>query len=294
MQQTRATLLGARSARIAYAVAKPDVPPKAVAVIVHGLHEHMRRYTHVVGALIGRGYVVYTLDHRGHGESQGARANVERFEYFVQDLRQLVLQAQRDYPTLPCFMIGHSMGGLIATHYAAEYQSDLAGLVLSGAGLSGGNDVSPVLKKMAAVIARVAPGLAVTPLVVGAESALSRDPLIQELYDKDPLCYTGKIKARMGHELLKAIAEAWRRVPSLALPLLIMHGTVDRIVNSQSSQQIYDQVQSADKTLKFWPDCRHEIFNEIDKNEIIAYMLDWLDAHIVREPEAAVGHSTPV
>ena len=286
MQTARRTLVGQRSLRLVYATSLPDTDPKAVVVLVHGYGEHMGRYAHVVEALVQRGYAVYTIDHRGHGGSEGVRAHVEHFDYFVADLDLLVQKAQAAYPDLPLCMIGHSMGGLIAVRYALRYQEKLACLVVTGAALQIGNDASPLLKKLSWLIATVAPQLGVAGLKPGTESILSRDPTIQEAFDADPLCYKGKVKARMAYEMLSAGADTRKHMAQLTLPLLIMHGAEDKLTDPQGSVQLYEQARSADKTLKLWPGCRHELYNEPEKDEVIDFELGWLDEHVQRSQHA--------
>lgn len=282
MEQVKDTLIGAKGLRLVYARRLPRGAPKAVTVVVHGYGEHMGRYKHVIEALVGQGYAVYTIDHRGHGESEGVRASVERFDYFVEDLRLLVQRARSEQPRLPLFMIGHSMGGLIATHYALRHQTELDGLVLSGPALHIGDDVSPVLKRLSGIIARIAPTAALTPAHKSTESVLSRDPVVQELFDNDPLCYKGKVRARLGYELMQASAAARARVGELQLPLLVMYGTDDRLVNPLGAEHLYAHAASADKTIRAWHGCRHEIFNEPEQDEVIAEMIGWLDRHVPR------------
>lgn len=290
MKHTKGTLIGQRSIKLAYAAWLPDVPPHALVVLVHGYGEHAGRYKLVIESLVARGYAVYTIDHRGHGESEGVRAHVERFEYFVDDLRQLVDQASAAHRDLPLFMIGHSMGGLIATRYALRYQQELHGLVLSGPALVVGDDVSAGLKRVSGILARLAPTLALTPATASPESVLSRDPIVQELFDNDPLCYKGKVRARLGHELMLAGARTRAHLAELTVPLLVMYGTDDKLVNPSGALQVYEQASSADKTIKAWPGCRHEIFHEPEKHDVIAYMLDWLAAHL---PHAAAPLAAP-
>ncbi len=287
MKHVKGTLIGQRSLRLAYASFLPDDSPKAVAVLVHGYGEHMGRYQHVVEALVKHGYAVYGIDHRGHGESEGSRALVERFEYFVGDLRLLVQQAHSAHPNLPVFMIGHSMGGLIAFHYAVQFQSELAGLVLSGPLLQ--SDAAPHLKRIARVLGKVAPWLPVAPISDGVESALSRDPRIQELFDTDPLTYKQKMKAGMGFQLMQAIDAAQASMEQLTLPLLLMQGECDQIVNPNGAKRLYELARSSDKTLKLYAECRHEIFNELEKDEIIAFAVDWLEARLVRLVAPSAG-----
>lgn len=288
MKHVKGTLVGQRSLRLVYASFQPEQSPKAVAVLVHGYGEHLGRYHHVIEVLVQRGYAVYGIDHRGHGGSQGSRALVERFEFFVGDLWQLVRQAQATHPNLPMFMIGHSMGGLIAFHYAVRFQAELAGLVLSGPLLE--SDAAPHLKRIVRVLGKVAPWLPVAPVVEGAESALSRDPRIQELFDADPLTYKQKMKAGMGYQLMRAIDAAQEFMPQITLPLLVMQGECDRMVSPNGAKRLYEQARSSDKTLKLYPECRHEIFNELEKDEIIGFVADWLDERLAHTVGASADH----
>lgn len=284
--ESRGTLSGARGVRLVYASWKPETAPLAAVVIAHGYAEHMGRYAHVVQALVDKGCAVYALDHRGHGQSEGPRANVERFDYFVDDLHLLFRRARDEQPHLPTFLIGHSMGGLIATHYALRHQASLPGLVLSGAALQLGERTSPLLKLIAPLLARLLPGLPVEPSAPGGESVVSTDPTVQQRFDADPLCYTGPLLARMGYELLRASQAVQQQMHQLTLPLLIMHGADDSFVNPSGSQHLYQVAHSTDKTLKLWPHCRHEIFNERDGPAIIAFTTAWIAARTTGRPAA--------
>lgn len=287
MQTTKGTLIGQRGLRLAYASFLPDAQPSAVAVLVHGYGEHMGRYSYVIEALIRRGYAVYTIDHRGHGGSEGVRAHVEHFDYFVDDLHLLARLATTDQPGLPVVMIGHSMGGLIATRYALVRQHELDALVVSGAALQIGDDVSSIVKRIGALLATLLPSLPVAPASKEGLAVLSRDQAVQDAFQNDPLCYKGRLRARMGNEMLKAAVDARAHCGQITLPLLVMHGAEDKLTNPRGSQLLYEQAGSPDKTLKLWPGCRHEIFNEPEKDEVIAFMLDWIDGHV--RPRQAHG-----
>ncbi|MGB0389093.1 MAG: lysophospholipase [Ardenticatenaceae bacterium] len=271
-------LVGQLGLRLSYARWEPLGDPKAVVLLVHGYGEHMGRYLHVIEALNQRDIAVFALDHRGHGKSEGPRACVEKFEYFVHDLHLLLLKAKDAYPKQPFFMIGHSMGGLIATHYALGYEDQLEGLVLSGAALQIGDEVSALLKAISKYLAKFVPNWGI---LAGEENVLSRDPEVERRFKADPLCYNGKLKARMGYEMMIASQDAFARMSQLSLPLLIMHGTADRMTNPAGSQTLHQQARSQDKTLKLWPDHFHEIFNEPQKEQVITFMLDWLDKRVV-------------
>lgn len=259
----------------------PIATPKAMVILVHGYGEHLGRYRHVVAALNAHRYTVAGIDNRGHGRSGGRRADVVHFDDFVADLQTLVDQLQQDDSDLPRFMLGHSLGGLIATRYALLHQADLAGLILSGAAIEVGGSTPPLLRRLAPLVARLAPTLPV--MRSGGPSILSRDPEVGRRWDADPLTYKGKLRARFGHQLQTAAIEVQSRLDQLTLPLLIMHGASDQLTDPAGSILVHDQAQSADKTLILWPNLRHEILNEPEQVEVIDRMIRWLDDHTAPE-----------
>lgn len=278
MQHERRELIGHKGTRLRTGLWCLEGEPSAVVLLSHGYGEHLGRYAHVIEALVGGGYAVAGLDHRGHGESAGRRTGVTRFDDYVEDLHLLVEWVRDRYPVLPRFMLGHSMGGLIATRYALRHQADLAGLILSGAALQIGDNVSPLLKRVGGLIAAVAPHLPVVPS--RGSGILSSDPQVERRFAADPLCYQGRLRARTGHQMLLASLDARARAETLTLPLLVMHGADDTLTNPTGSQFLHDHACSADKTLKLWPGLRHEIFNEPQRDDVIAFMLTWIDARV--------------
>jgi alpha-beta hydrolase superfamily lysophospholipase len=112
---------------------------------------------------------------------------------------------------------------------------------------------------------------------------------VQELFDSDPLCYKGNVRARMGYEMMRAAEDGRNRAAELRLPLLVMYGVEDKLVNPSGAKLLYERASSADKTIKAWDDCRHEIFNEPEQAEVIAFMADWLDAHAAPQSQPALS-----
>ena len=282
MTPTEHFFSGEKDFRIVYQISEPHSaasygPARAVVVLVHGNSEHMGRYAHVVEALAARGFTVFNHDHRGHGKSAGVRGDVEDFGFFVSDLRKLVELARAHSPNLPIFMVAHSLGGLIALTYTLEHESTLSGLVLMSPALEFGADVSPLLKRLAGVIAKAAPLLPITPSHKQPDSVLSRDPEIQRLFDEDPLCYSGDVRARYGYELLKAAQKVKNRGRNLTLPILIQYGTDDRLVSPGGAKALFTRLRSSDKTLLEWQDARHELFNELEKGQTIETLIAWLE-----------------
>ncbi len=278
MQSAIGTLVGQRNFKLKYGQWYPDGTPKAVALVVHGMGEHMGRYQHVIDELVAREYAVYAIDHRGHGQSEGTRAHIESFPYYVEDLHLLYKTAHESHPTLPVVMIGHSLGGLIAFHYTLQYQQELKALVLSGPAIIVGEDTSPLLKRVSHFLFKIIPQVPV--LKNAGDNMLSRDPEIDRLWKEDPLTYSGGVRVSMGNQIMVYSEAAQQRADALTLPLLVMHGSDDKMTSPKGSELIYKEARSADKTLKIWEGMYHEIFNEIGKEEVIRLTCDWLDARI--------------
>jgi acylglycerol lipase len=260
----------------------PDGPARAIVVIVHGIHEHSGRYAHVGHRLATAGFAAYAADHRGHGRSGGRRANIERMALVVDDLSSFVRFATQRHARLPVFMVGHSLGGLIALHWvtephwATEPEGRLDGLVVSGPAvevLVG----SALAKRLAGVLSALVPDLRVSSINA---DWISRDPEVVRAYREDPLVDHGRIKARTGAEILATIESLPARLPQLSVPLLLLHGTGDRICAPTSSIMVHDAVSSPDKTLRRYQGLYHELFNEPEREQILTDLISWLNQHL--------------
>jgi acylglycerol lipase len=246
---------------------------RGVVVLAHGLSEHSGRYEHVAERLVEAGLALHALDHRGHGRSVGPRALVD-LGTAVADLDTLVDTAAE--PGLPLFLLGHSMGGLVATEYAIRHQDKLEGLVLS-APLAALEAASPVTRLAAKALSVVAPRLG----VVEIDSALvSRDPEVVRAYDADPLVHRGKLPARTVSQLASAIASLPERARAITVPVLIMYGSADRLAPPAGSVMLESVISSRDKTLKVYDGLYHEIFNEPERGQVLADLIAWLSAHV--------------
>jgi alpha-beta hydrolase superfamily lysophospholipase len=229
--------------------------PVRLVVLVHGYGEHIGRYEHVAEALVARGSAVVGPDHAGHGRSEGERALVEDFEPIVDDVRAVVEDARGD---LPVVMVGHSMGGLIATRYAQRHRDDLSALVLSGPAIG----LGPVMEEWLA-----APEPPSDPIDV---ATLSRDPAVGEAYAADALVYHGGWK----RPTLEAFVAADRAIaggPGFGnLPLLYVHGGDDQLVPVALARPVVERLAGPDSELHVLDGARHEVFNEVDRDETIA------------------------
>lgn len=276
MEHTEGKFKGHKNLNLYYQCWLPAGEPRAVLLVVHGLAEHSGRYMNLVNHFVPQGYAVYGFDQRGHGRSPGRRGYVERFSYFVNDLGTFLGMVRRKHHEARVFIAGHSVGGAVATAYAVHHQDEFDGLILSGATLKVGAGVSPGLIIVARVLSRLLPKMG---LYIIDASAISRDQAVVAAYVNDPLVYRGKIRARLGAELIRVMRILPPQMPGISLPILIMHGTADRLSDPDGSQMLYERVGSRDKTLKLYDGFYHEIFNEPGRELVFADMAAWLAAH---------------
>jgi len=255
----------------------PADEPKAILLVVHGLAEHSGRYGNLVNYFVPRGYAVYGFDQRGHGKSDGVKGYVDRFSYFVDDLDIFLRLVHSRHYDVKTFLVGHSIGGTIATAYAILHQDEFDGLILSGATLSTPTDVAAGTILAARILSLILPKVGL--YVIDAEG-ISQDKSVVNAYVDDPLVYRGKIRARLGVELIKAMGTVNRQISEIRLPILVMHGAADRLSDPKGSEMLYQKVSSTDKMLKVYEGYYHEIFNEPGRGQVLADVESWLKTHI--------------
>ncbi len=253
----------------------PPVPASAALVFVHGFTEHAGRYDDFATKLSVSGCAVYTFDLRGHGRSEGARVWVRSVEVYMADLLAFIRHVATREPGIPLFLYGFSMGGTIAALVALQRPPNLAGLVLAAAGVRMSSDVYPWLRRFAAVLSRIVPWLRALP--TGGDR-VSRDPAVVADFENDPLVFHGRFPIRTGAEILAAARRVEAGMNSLDLPLLVLHGTDDRLTDSEGSRLLYAAAASADKTLKLYPGLHHDLLHEPEKDQVVADVIAWLAA----------------
>ena len=250
--------------------------PVGAVVLVHGAHEHGGRYRHVAERLTAAGYATHAVDHPGHGRSPGRRGNIGSMAAAVDGVAELVRFAGEQHPGVPLFVYGHSLGGLIALQYlTGTPDARVAGAVVSAAALDT-SAANAVQRTLAPLLSRVLPDLGV--LRLDAE-AVSRDPEVVRDYRTDPLNHNGRMVARTGAELMATALAMPRRLPSLTMPLLVLHGTADRLVPPAASEVVRAHAGSPDLTVTTYEGLFHEPHNEPEKDDVLADVVAWLDAH---------------
>jgi alpha-beta hydrolase superfamily lysophospholipase len=279
MRHQEGTFKGIRDASIYYQCWLPEGESRAALLIVHGLAEHSGRYMNVANHFVPLGYAVYGVDHVGHGKSSGTRVYVERFEDYTETLKIYFDMVCRWQPDKPIFLVGHSMGGLIGADYLLSHQAELTGAVLSGPAVKVHDTVSPAAIFVGKVISVLMPKLG----LIGLEAeGVSRDPAVVQAYVTDPLVCRGKVTARLSAELVKAIRRVTAEATKITLPILIVQGGADKLVDPKGAQMLYDAVSSADKTIKIYDGLYHEVFNEPEHDQVLGDIKGWLETHLSR------------
>ncbi|QNG36777.1 lysophospholipase [Geodermatophilaceae bacterium NBWT11] len=254
----------------------PEAEVTGVVVLVHGLHEHGGRYAHVAERLARAGYATSAPDHPGHGRSPGSRGNIGSMAATVAGVDEVVRRAVEAHPGVPLFVYGHSMGGLVAAQYLTGRPSvAVRGAVLSAPALDL-STASGVQRAVAPVLSRLLPDLGVLTLDA---TAVSRDPAVVAAYQADPLNRMGKVRARTGAEMVAATAAMPDRLRSLTIPLLVLHGSADRLVPPAASELVVDRAGSTDVTHTVYDGLFHEPHNEPEQDRVLDDVVAWLDAH---------------
>ncbi len=251
----------------------PDSDARGAVVISHGASEHSGRYAHVGRALSDAGYAVYAADHRGHGRSDGGGANIEGMQHVVADLLTMVETAAERHGGKP-FLLGHSMGGNIATGFAIAHEDTIEGLILSAPAIDPAA-ASALERALSRITSAVAPNLGA--YAVEAEG-VSRDPEVVSAYVEDPLVYNGKLPARTVSEMLSAARRYPDQLGALHIPLLVLHGGADPIIPLAASEMVDERIGSEDKTKIVYDGLYHEILNEPEQDKVLADIVSWLDA----------------
>uniref|UniRef100_A0A8D0GFE7 Monoglyceride lipase n=1 Tax=Sphenodon punctatus TaxID=8508 RepID=A0A8D0GFE7_SPHPU len=235
---------------------KPAGAPRALVFVAHGAGEHCGRYDDFAQMLTGLNLLVFAHDHVGHGQSEGDRMVVSDFHVYIRDSLQHIELMKQHHPGLPVFLLGHSMGGAISILTACERPSEFSALVL------------------------------ISPLVVASPEAAT--PIKVESYTLDPLVHHGGMKVSFVIQLMNAIAKIERSLPKLTLPILVLHGSSDKLCDIKGSYLLMDTVSSQDKTLKVYDEAYHALHKELPEvsTAVFTEILTWIGQKVSAAGEA--------
>ena len=253
--------------------------PKALLSLIHGLGEHTGRYLHVGKSMTDAGYALVGFDLRGHGKSGGARGHFPSLNAVIQDIRQFSKFLVQRYPDIPHFLYGHSLGGLLSLSYALQYPAGLNGVIITGAALRSSLQEQKNKIAMVNLLGSLLPKVTV-PSGLDA-TTISRDGDVVKKYINDPLVHD-KTSLGLGKAALKAIEQCFTHGKKFIPPLLIMHGTDDKLTYPRGSEDFAKLVTETNKdvTLKLWDGLYHEIHNEPQKAEVFKVMIEWIEKHL--------------
>src|SRR5690349_357843 len=254
---------------------RPDAAARGVVVIVPGFNSHSGYYTWVAEQLLRSGLSVYAVDLRGRGESDGERFYVDKFAEYVSDVAGCVALAKSENPGLPLFLLGHSAGGVVACMYTLERGTELAGLICESFAhqVPAPDFALAVLKGLS----HVAPHAHVLKL---KNEDFSRDPQVVAAMNADPLIAGETQPTQTVAEMVRADERLKDEFGRIQLPVLILHGTLDKATRPSGSELFYERAGSTDKTLKLYEGHYHDLLNDVGKELVLADIRAWLEARL--------------
>ncbi len=252
---------------------------KAIAgvFIIHGLGEHCQRYNHLAKVFTANNINVYSLDLPGHGLSAGIRGHIQSFDEYQTTVLKRVATVREQLADKPLFLIGHSMGGLIASRLLLSHQDKFAGALLSGPAIKSPQEPPAWQVSLIKGIAKVLPKAGMIQLDA---SGVSRDKEVVDTYMNDPLVSKAKLSAKFLVELTNAMEHVQQRAKAINLPIRIMHGTADAMTDPDGSKLLFENCGSQDKELKLYEGLYHEIFNEPEQAAVFAEMIAWINERL--------------
>jgi alpha-beta hydrolase superfamily lysophospholipase len=252
----------------------PSPSPKGKVYLIHGLGEHTGRYADLAETFNQQGYHLAGFDLRGHGLSKGKRGHTPSYDHLLDDIQLFIKETQNRLPdNLPGFIYGHSLGGNLVLNFGLRRPSDMRGFIVTAPLIETAFEPPKAKLFAARVLSRIMPALTMKN---GLERpALSRDQAIVEAYESDPYVHD-LLSARLGFTMLESGKYALEHAAEWKAPLLLMHGTADRICSCPASEA-FAQTAGTSIDLVLWEGGYHEIHNDLEKEKVILKMVHWMD-----------------
>jgi alpha-beta hydrolase superfamily lysophospholipase len=256
-------------------IKSPGQNLRAVVILVHGLGEHIQRYNHWADYFIGEMVAFTGVDLPGHGRTDGKRGHVRSFSTLHEIIEVLIGECKKTFPGTPVFLYGHSLGGLIVLDYILKKNPSVKGVIVTSPAIRLGFEPDKSKVKLAGLVKYFLPSLSQPTLL--PVDFLSHDREVIERYRKDPLVH-GKVTVNLFHGFMNASKDTLRLASELKLPLLLIHGSDDKVCSPSGSMEFAEKAKSTE--LKIWDGGYHELHNEPFRKEVFDFIMNWINKKI--------------
>lgn len=250
--------------------------PKAVVGIIHGMGEHAGRYNYLIEALNNAGISVVGYDQFGHGRTEGKRGHVSNYDMLLGCVGELTSKMVELVPAKPTFLLGHSMGGNVLLNYILKRNPKINGAIVSAPWLKLAFEPPALQVKLGRMVSGILPGLVQSTKLDA--STISKDPKEVKRYQDDPLVHD-KISTAFFVGVYDSGLWALEHASELRTPLLLYHGTADKLTSHDASKQFSDKAGEGDVTFKSLKGFYHESHNEPERDELFKMIIEWITAH---------------
>ncbi len=250
--------------------------PKAVVVLVHGMGEHIFRYTDfVIPKLLENDFAVIGFDQFGHGKSEGKRGHCPNYEALLNMIDVVIKKGEEQFLNIPIYLYGHSMGGNLVINYTLRKAKKLKGIIATSPFLQLAFQPPKWKMLIGKLLLKIAPSVALPSELEVA--AISRDKNEVKIYEEDKLVHD-KISPMYSFPIMESGKWAIKNVDKLKIPMLVLHGTGDRIIAYKASEEFCSKTQKA--TLKLFDDGYHELHHDLCKEEFMETIITWLNKNL--------------
>lgn len=256
-------------------IKSPGDNARAVIILVHGLGDHVKRYTHWMEMFSANGIGFLGVDLPGHGRSDGKRGNIKNYSITNEMLDIMITEYKKTFPGIPVFLYGHSLGGGIVLEYILRRNPEITGAIVTSPWLRLSMEPHRTKLLLARTIKSLFPSL-IQPsgLIV---SHISHDQAIVDDYISDPLVHN-KISVSLFYSAVLAAGYSLNNAEDLKIPILLIHGSDDLITSPEGSREFASKTKLAE--FKLWDGGYHELHNEPFKDEVFSYIVKWIEKQI--------------
>ncbi|XP_076040106.1 monoglyceride lipase-like [Oratosquilla oratoria] len=249
---------------------------RGLVFLCHGFGEHLQWYEELALRLAGSGVLAFGHDHVGHGRSEGVRGHVDSADEYINDVLRHCDDVRSQHPGLPTFMVGHSMGGMIAIRVAMTRPEMFDGVVLMGPAISPNpREATPARIFLARLVAKICPHMPVAKIRL---QNVTRDEDMLSRLRKDPLRYNGGCMARWAVASLECLGYIEANMSDIEWPFLILHGENDLLCETEGSRTLHKNAKSKDKTIKIFPKAYHHLYLELPdvRRQALQDTVEWI------------------